>query len=117
MSRSLDSPVGSPPFDLSANRRLCLFDCVEDPLFRAVVVEDADEARAMLAETAALTLLRGHRGAPPADIDAAVHAIVALSQLGASLGSTVSAIEVNPLIVHASGAFGVDALCVAGPPG
>lgn len=78
---------------------------------------DADEARAMLAETAALTLLRGHRGAPPADIDAAVNAIVALSQLGASLGSTVSAIEVNPLIVHASGAFGVDALCVAATPG
>ncbi|WP_170149554.1 acetate--CoA ligase family protein [Rhodoplanes roseus] len=71
---------------------------------------DAETARAMLDETAAGTLLGGVRGRPPSDIQAAVDAIVAFSQLGAACRERFAAIEINPLIVGREGAMGVDVL-------
>jgi acyl-CoA synthetase (NDP forming) len=69
---------------------------------------DLETAGAMLDETAAGLLLAGVRGRGPFDRKAAAEAIVALSRLGAMLHADV--IEINPLIVTASGALGVDLL-------
>ncbi|MBV9523712.1 MAG: acetate--CoA ligase family protein [Alphaproteobacteria bacterium] len=77
---------------------------------------DAEQARAMLRETAAGTLLAGLRGRGPYDMDAAVAAIVALSRLGAATIDRLSSIEINPLIVHEQGATGVDLLIEPAAP-
>ena len=70
---------------------------------------DRETADAMLDETAAGMLLGGVRGRGPFDRKAAVEAIVALSRVGAML-HVAATIEINPLIVTASGALGVDLL-------
>lgn len=67
-----------------------------------------DEARAMLAETAAGKILAGARETVPYDVEAAARAIVALSEFGAAGMDHISSVEINPLIVHTSGAIGVD---------
>jgi hypothetical protein len=71
---------------------------------------DAATAEAMLNETAAGTLLHGVRGRGPSDRRSAVTAIVAVSRLGAMVHGVAATIEINPLIVTASGAVGVDVL-------
>jgi len=71
---------------------------------------DVVEARNMLLETPAGKLLGGVRGHAPYDIAAAADAIVALSRLGAATLGKLASIEINPLIVHESGATGVDVL-------
>ena len=71
---------------------------------------DFETASAMLDETAAGTLLGGVRGRGPFDRKAAAVAIVALSRLGAMLHGVAATIEINPLIVTAKGALGVDLL-------
>jgi acyl-CoA synthetase (NDP forming) len=67
-------------------------------------------AREMLEETPAARLLRGVRGKGPYDTDATVDAICAFSQFAQSLGSTVKALEINPLFVlpEGEGVSGVD---------
>ena len=46
----------------------------------------------------------------PADLDAVVAAIVAISTLAVELGDRIAALDVNPLIAGPSGALAVDAL-------
>lgn len=71
---------------------------------------DRETAAAMLDETAAGTLLDGVRGRGPFDRKSAAKAIVALSHVGAMLHGVAATIEINPLIVTARGALGVDLL-------
>jgi acyl-CoA synthetase (NDP forming) len=71
---------------------------------------DAAQAREMLFETAAGTLIEGVRGKGPWNMEAAVAAIVAFSRFGAQRGPTLSTLEINPLIVGRDGAWGVDVL-------
>jgi len=71
---------------------------------------DVATADAMLGETAAGTLLNGVRGHGPYDRLAACEAISALSRLGAQLHGEAATLEINPLIVTARGALGVDLL-------
>jgi acyl-CoA synthetase (NDP forming) len=59
-------------------------------------------------------LLAGHRGAPPADADAVVRAMVALSGLAVELGPALDALDINPVIVTSDGLLAVDVLVV--PP-
>ncbi|MHB1219582.1 MAG: acetate--CoA ligase family protein [Alphaproteobacteria bacterium] len=77
------------------------------------------EARKMLDATRAGTILNGFRGKGPYDIDAAAEAIASLSRFGASTMGTLSAVEVNPLIVleKGKGAVGVDVLLEPVKPG
>ena len=72
----------------------------------------AGEAREMLDELGIAPLLRGHRGAPPADLDAAAAAIEGVAAAAVALGDELDAVEVNPLLVHpdGDGATAVDAL-------
>jgi acyl-CoA synthetase (NDP forming) len=75
----------------------------------------ADEARTReaLGKLRSATLLAGVRGAPPADLDAVVHAVLALGRLMQSLPE-VTEVDVNPLMIHAEGqgATALDALIV-----
>jgi acetate---CoA ligase (ADP-forming) len=80
-----------------------------------VLPGSADEAqiREALGKLRAARLLAGVRGAPPADLDAAVHAVLAVGRLMQSLPD-VTEIDVNPLMIHAEGhgATALDALIV-----
>jgi succinyl-CoA synthetase beta subunit len=80
---------------------------------------DRDTALEMLGETPALRLLGGVRGASPADVEAVVDAIVALSHLGAAGRHVLRSLEVNPLVAHerGKGALGVDLVVELQPEG
>ncbi|SEL04605.1 Acyl-CoA synthetase (NDP forming) [Blastococcus sp. DSM 46786] len=71
-----------------------------------------ERAWAMLRGLRAWPLLAGFRGAPPADVAAAVDAVVRLSQAAVAGGDRLAEFEVNPLIVGAQGggATAVDVL-------
>jgi acyl-CoA synthetase (NDP forming) len=75
----------------------------------------ADEARIReaLGKLRSATLLAGVRGAPPADLEAVVHVVLAVGRLMQSLPE-VTEIDVNPLVIHAegNGATALDALIV-----
>jgi acetyltransferase len=70
------------------------------------------QAHSLLQGLRGWPLLTGLRGKPPADVDALCDAIVAVSNLAVSLGDQLLALDINPLVVHASnhGVVAVDAL-------
>ena len=57
-------------------------------------------------------LLDGVRGAPPADLDSVVTAIVGLSVLAADLGEHLEALDANPVLAGPDGCVAVDALVI-----
>jgi acetyltransferase len=57
------------------------------------------EAREMIEETKAYTLLRGVRGEPPSDIDSVVDVILKISQIMSQFEEIVE-MEINPLFVY-----------------
>jgi hypothetical protein len=69
----------------------------------------AEEAREMVAETAAGKLLAGVRGQPPGDVDAVVEALRRVGQLMADWPE-VAEVDLNPLVVSPAGegAWAVD---------
>ena len=75
---------------------------------------DRDEAHRMLEKLEILPMLEGARGTPKRDVDAAVEAIVCLSQLIAEAPSDVQMIEINPLLVgvEGGGVVALDALVI-----
>jgi acyl-CoA synthetase (NDP forming) len=92
------------------------------PVTRAV-------ARRVLGRLRVSRLLAGYRGAPPADREAVLDAVLALSTLAVELGEALDAVDINPVLVgpvnssgglHRSGSAGglvaVDALVVPRPP-
>jgi acetate---CoA ligase (ADP-forming) len=81
---------------------------------RAVALPPVDEptARQMIAGLRVGRLLAGVRGAPPADLDAVIRAVTALSEVACELGDELEALDVNPLICGPHGAIAVDALAV-----
>jgi acyl-CoA synthetase (NDP forming) len=78
---------------------------------------DADRALALLLSLRSAPLLRGARGRPPLDVDAAAAALAALSRVAAA-HPELCELEVNPLLVLPHGAVGLDARAVpaAGAP-
>jgi len=78
----------------------------------ALAPVEAAGAEAMLRELRAWPLLAGFRGAAPADVEAAVAAIVAVGWAITALQGQVDEIEINPLIVasQGGGAVAVDVL-------
>ncbi len=62
-----------------------------------------DDARTMLTELKVSKLLAGYRGGPPADVDALVRAICALSSFYLDHRHLISDLEINPLIVLPNG--------------
>ncbi|MDX1483527.1 MAG: acetate--CoA ligase family protein [Alphaproteobacteria bacterium] len=75
---------------------------------------DRSGARAQLRRLKAKALLDGFRGAPPADRDALIDAMVKLSRFAAANAETIAAIDLNPVMVlpRGQGVRIVDALIV-----
>lgn len=88
-------------------------EVLKDVTFRRAPF-DAREARAMIDEVKGRVLLDGVRGAPPADIDALVQALVGLSRFAAAHAGEIETIDVNPFVVlpAGQGARALDALIV-----
>jgi acyl-CoA synthetase (NDP forming) len=72
------------------------------------------EARGMLADVKGMALLRGFRGRPPADVEALVAALVAVSHLAVHLEPQLAELDINPLLVlpQGRGVKAVDALAI-----
>jgi acetyltransferase len=77
-------------------------EIMRDSALRRPPLAPAD-ARAMLESLQGYPLLAGARGRAPADLDAAVGALCAFSDLCLDLAGEVEAIDVNPLVVLPAG--------------
>jgi acyl-CoA synthetase (NDP forming) len=73
---------------------------------------DRRGARRLLDGLRSRPLLDGVRGAAPANVDAIVDAVVAVSAVAVDLGDVVDAVDVNPIIAGPAGCAAVDALVV-----
>ena len=76
---------------------------VLDDVVLSPIPVDAAEAREMLRGLRGRRLLEGVRGAPPADTDALVALLVAVSGFAAAAGDALEAFDLNPVIVHPRG--------------
>ena len=74
-----------------------------DDVVLSPVPVDAAEAREMLRGLRGRRLLDGVRGAAPADTDALVRLLVAVSELAAAANGALEALDLNPVIVHPRG--------------
>ena len=90
---------------------------VLDDVVLSPIPVDAAEARRMLRGLRGRRLLEGVRGAPPADTDALVALLVAVSGFAAAAGDALEALDLNPVIVHprGQGVSVADAGIVTGP--
>ncbi len=81
---------------------------------RRLAVPPLDEMRArrMVDGLKVRPLLEGFRGEPPADLDALVRAVVAVSWLAHDLGDRIDALDANPVICGPNGCVAVDALVI-----
>jgi acetate---CoA ligase (ADP-forming) len=77
-----------------------------------VLPVDAAEVRRMLGELRGLPLLEGARGRRRADLDAVADTIAGLAEIALSLGSALSALEVNPLWVDGDQVEALDVLVI-----
>jgi acyl-CoA synthetase (NDP forming) len=94
-----------------------LAECFRDTSFRVAPI-CAAEAHRMVNETRAAALLRGWRGAPPADLDALVDALVNLSRFAAAHAGAIESIDINPFLVRpqGEGAVALDAVVIGSKP-
>jgi acetate---CoA ligase (ADP-forming) len=86
-------------------------EILRDTSLRVLPVDQA-EVKRMLGELRGLPLLRGARGARPADLDAIAEAIVRLAGTALSLNGALRALEVNPLWVNGDQIEALDVLVV-----
>jgi acetate---CoA ligase (ADP-forming) len=72
------------------------------------------QAEAMIERTAAGRLLQGYRGAPPADGESVLAALLALGRLARDLGERIESIDINPFVAVPArqGALALDALVI-----
>ena len=82
----------------------------EDVAFRLAPLT-REEAGEMISEVRGSRLLRGVRGDPPADVEAVVGSLLALSRLLVECPE-VAEVDVNPLLVFERGVAAVDARVV-----
>jgi acetyltransferase len=85
----------------------------QDVALRACPINQSD-AREMLQEVKGARLLEGFRGQPVGDVDALVHLLVRVSQLGVECEREVRELDLNPLLVlpRGQGVRAADALIV-----
>jgi acyl-CoA synthetase (NDP forming) len=77
----------------------------------ALAPVDAETARGLLDNLRASALLRGVRGRPPIDLDAAADAVAAITAV-ATAHPEIAELEINPLLVTPKQALGLDARIV-----
>ena len=82
----------------------------------ALAPVDENTADRLIRSLQGAPLLLGARGRPPLDVEAAAKALVAISKVAAGYPA-IAEIEVNPLLVCRSGAYGLDARLVLEPGG
>jgi acyl-CoA synthetase (NDP forming) len=75
---------------------------------------DRDTARGMIEQTRTSRILKGFRGAPPADVEALIDVLIAVSNLAVDWSERIEALDINPLLImpEGKGAVAVDALLV-----
>jgi len=73
----------------------------------------ADQARRLVSSLRGARLLTGARGRPPADLDALVAAVVAVSRIAAE-HPEIAELEINPMLAAPSGVLALDARVVLG---
>ncbi len=88
-------------------------EVLQDTAMRLAPI-DRDEARAMIDELRGAPLLRGARGAPPADIDAIADLLARLSELAASR-SDIMEMDLNPVAAYEQGIAVLDARILIAP--
>jgi hypothetical protein len=88
-----------------------LTEILDDVALRLCPVDET-AARAMIEATRLGRLLRGYRGAEPADLAALAHTIVRLSEIAFENRDRVDGIDLNPVLARPDGAFALDALIV-----
>jgi acetyltransferase len=88
-----------------------LLELIKDVTFCAPPMS-RDKARDMLRRMHGARLLDGYRGAPAADVEAVVDALLALGRLAAELGDVVQSVDINPFVALPQGGLALDALIV-----
>ncbi|MEW6129147.1 MAG: GNAT family N-acetyltransferase [Acidobacteriota bacterium] len=78
-----------------------LVELVKDIVFRVLPLTDKD-AEAMIDSSRAAKLLKGFRGAPPADIEAVKQLLLSLGALAEAV-PRIAEIDLNPVLVHPEG--------------
>jgi acetate---CoA ligase (ADP-forming) len=91
-----------------------LAELIGEASFRIAPLTDAD-AEELLDEGKAGVLVRGFRGAPPADRDALADLLHRLSQLGQDLPA-IAELDLNPVLARPDGCIAVDARIRVGRP-
>ncbi len=73
---------------------------------------DRHEARRMIGEIRAFSLLRGARGAPKANLNAIVDVLMKVQRLAMDLSGDIAELDINPLLVTPERAVALDALAI-----
>lgn len=84
-----------------------LIEVLEDVAFRLAPL-DSGEAGRMIGQLKGEKLLKGFRGAPPADLEAIKDVIVKVSQLGVEYPEIVE-MDLNPVVAYPEGVLALDA--------
>ena len=87
-----------------------LVEVLGDVSFRVAPLTERDAAE-MVREIKGYPILRGHRGSPPADLEAIKRALLDLSRF-VDARPDVAEVDLNPIIAHANGLTAVDARVV-----
>lgn len=77
---------------------------------QSLVPVTPEKARSLLESLRCYPLLTGHRGATPLDVAAAVDLICRVSELADDLRDVLVELDVNPILLSATGAVAADAL-------
>ena len=85
---------------------------VLDDVASRVAPFDRAEARRMIDQTRGAALLHGVRGHDPVDIGSLVDVIMRVQRLAVDFSDRIAEIDVNPVVVSATGATALDALIV-----
>ena len=78
-----------------------LVELLDDVVFRVLPLTDRD-VKTMIQETRAARLLKGYRGAPPADVAALEQLLLKLGALAEAV-PRIAEIDLNPVLVHPAG--------------
>ena len=84
-------------------------EVLQDAALRPLPVSAA-EIECALGELRGSAVLRGARGAPPADLARVAEVIAGIAAVAAALGDRLAALEVNPLLVRGDQVEALDAL-------
>ena len=88
-----------------------LVEVLGDVTFRVPPFDRAEAGR-MICEVKGFPLLTGVRGQPKADLKALVDVILKVQRLAVDHTETIAELDINPLVVHPTGATALDALIV-----